>query len=115
MARITGVFKKYVDVFIVQSEFQKKKFIELGIPENKIEILPGITPEVKGNRSGSAASGITFVGRVSPEKGIDDFLAAAKRLPDLKFAVAGNVPEGTKYEGSPTNVAWKGFHKRSPT
>lgn len=111
VARITSVFNKYVDVFIVQSEFQKKKFIELGIPGNKIEILPGITPEVKGNKLDSAASYITFVGRVSPEKGIDDFLAAAKRLPDLKFAVAGNVPEDTNYEGSPANVEWEGFLK----
>lgn len=111
VARITGVFNKYVDVFIVQSEFQKRKFIELGIPENKIEILPGITPEVNGNTSDSTASYITFVGRVSPEKGIDDFLEAARRLPDLKFAIAGNVPEGTNYEGSSANVEWKGFLK----
>lgn len=111
IARITGVFNKYVDVFIVQSEFQKNKFIELGMPESKIEILPGITPEVKGNKSVSTASYITFVGRVSPEKGIDDFLAAAKRLPDLEFVVAGNVPEGTNYDGSPANVEWKGFLK----
>lgn len=111
IARITGVFNKYVDVFIVQSEFQKNKFTELGMPESKIEILPGITPEVKCNKSGSAGTYITFVGRVSPEKGIDDFLAAARLLPDLKFAVAGNVPGGTNYEGSPTNVEWKGFLK----
>jgi glycosyltransferase involved in cell wall biosynthesis len=105
------VFKKYVDVFIVQSEFQKKKFIELGIPGNKIEILPGITPDVKAKTSGSVASYITFVGRISPEKGIDDFLAAAKRLPALKFAIAGNVPEATNYEKSPANVEWRGFLK----
>lgn len=113
VARITDVFNKYVDVFIVQSEFQKKKFIELGVPENKIEILPGITPEVKYNPTGSPGSYITFVGRVSPEKGIDDFLEAAKCLPYHKFAIAGNVPEDTNYKGSPANVEWKGFLKGS--
>lgn len=111
VARITGVFHKYVDIFIVQSEFQKGKFIELGIPENKIEILPGITPEVKVYPSGSAASYITFVGRISHEKGIDDFLEAAQRLPDLKFAVAGEVPEDFSPVCQPENVTWFGFLK----
>ena len=32
---------------------------------------------------------IAFVGRASPEKGIEDFVEAARRLPDLPFAVAG--------------------------
>lgn len=111
IARITGVFNKYVDIFIVQSEFQKKKFIEFGISENKIGILPGITPEVKGNTSGSAGSFITFVGRISQEKGIDDFLEAAQRLPNLKFAVAGEVPDDFRHACKPENVRWYGFLK----
>jgi len=110
VARITGVFNKYVDIFIVQSQFQKHKFIELGIPEHKIGILPGITPEIKTDTSLHVGKYITFVGRVSPEKGIDDSIEAAKRLPDLKFAIAGEVPDGVEYD-SPSNVEWKGFLK----
>jgi len=108
-ARITGVFMKYVDVFIVQSDFQKSKFVELGIPVNKIEILPGITPEVKDNTSSFSDCCIAYVGRISPEKGIDDFLAAASLLPDLKFTIAGHVTEGTKFKNNPPNVTWEGF------
>lgn len=108
VARITRVFGKNVDIFIVQSQFQKQKFIELGIPARKIEILPGITPEVNlGDRSASQEY-VTFVGRVSPEKGIDDFIKAARHMPEVKFAIAGDVPDGAEYD-SPPNLEWKGF------
>ncbi len=108
VARITGVFKKNVDVFIVQSQFQKQKFIELGIPEQKIEILSGITPEINLENSSVSQEYVTFVGRVSPEKGIDDFISAARRMPEIKYAIAGDVPDGAEYD-SPANVEWKGF------
>lgn len=109
-ARVTDVFRKYVDEFIVQSEFQKKKFIELGISERKISILPGLVPEIKVT-SRKVPEYISFVGRVSREKGIDDFLSAAHRLPELRFAVAGEIPEGFNPDLNPGNVKWLGFLK----
>jgi len=47
---------------------------------------------------------------VSPEKGIADFLDAARRLPKYRFIVAGStdaMPEVTKR--APGNVEFKGF------
>jgi glycosyltransferase involved in cell wall biosynthesis len=53
---------------------------------------------------------VTYIGRVSTEKGIFDFLKAAEKLPDIPFVVAGS------YDGypdlpqkSPKNVKWLGF------
>lgn len=109
VARKTNVFRKYVDLFVVLSEFQKGKFIENGIPRNKIFILPGLTPHISDNEPPITGSFVTFVGRVSREKGIDDFLSAAGKMPDLKFAIAGSIPEGVEYKNSPANVEWKGF------
>lgn len=54
---------------------------------------------------------ISFVGRVSREKGIDDFLSAAHQLSELRFAVAGEVPEGFNPDLNPENVKWMGFLK----
>jgi glycosyltransferase involved in cell wall biosynthesis len=110
VARKTDVFRKYVDVFILQSEFQRKKFIELGIPEDKISVLPGLVPDI-GLSVKKEPEYISFVGRVSREKGIDDFLEAARLLPDLKFAVAGEVPIDFKPACYPKNVKWFGFLK----
>jgi glycosyltransferase involved in cell wall biosynthesis len=112
VARITNVFSKNVDIFIVQSDFQKKKFIEHGIPEEKIAILSGITPEVSITESEQSTNNlVSFVGRVSREKGIDDFLAAAAMMPDVRFAIAGNVPDGQAELKATSNVEWKGFLK----
>lgn len=108
IARISGVFLKYTEIIIVQSEFQRKKFIKLGVPDDKIEVLPGITPAVTVSSVKSNGSYITFAGRVSSEKGIDDFLSAAERLPNLKFVVAGKVTDDVYYEKAPVNVIWKG-------
>ncbi len=112
MARKTDAFRKYVDIFIVQSDFQRKKFVKLGIPMEKIAILPGVAPEANNTASEiKPVNMVSFIGRVSREKGIDDFLAASTRMPDVRFAVAGNIPESATYKNSPPNIEWRGFLK----
>ena len=81
---ITGV-----DVFIVQSDFQKQKFIGQGIPNDSIEIVPGISPSVNSSKSAEIGDWVSFVGRVSAEKGIYEFIEAARKNPNIPFKVAG--------------------------
>ena len=47
-------------------------------------------PQIKPAEEWTPGKNVTFVGRVSEEKGIDEFLEAAKRLPEISFAVAGS-------------------------
>lgn len=72
---------KWVSRFIVLSEFQKRKMVEYGWPEEKIA--------VKGNfESGGVESGgveikqdqIVYVGRLSEEKGVDTLIKAFGEL-----------------------------------
>lgn len=109
-ARVTGAYRKYVDGFIVLSEFQKSRFIDAGIIEERIHIVPNVAripsaefdlPPIDGR--------ITFIGRVSPEKGIDEFIEVARKLPNRDFSVAG----GGDYlpvvrERAPANVRFFG-------
>ena len=111
-ARSTGRILNNVDMFIVQTEFQKRKFVEQGIPADHIGIVPGIMPDMAPADEWTPGKYVTFVGRVSPEKGIDEFLEAARRLPEIPFAVAGS------YDGmpgirdqAPPNVEFLGFLK----
>ncbi|MFC5191152.1 glycosyltransferase family 4 protein [Algoriphagus aquatilis] len=101
-----------VDAFIVQSEFQKQKFIQNGIPEKKLFIVPGLTPSVPKNET-KLGDLVSFVGRISPEKGIIEFLEAARNLPEITFAIAGGVDESFQglVKSSPPNVQWKGYLK----
>lgn len=100
-----------VDVFIVQTEFQKQKFISMGIPEDKLAVVPGLTPDVESefNEIADNSSYVSFVGRVSYEKGIDEFLRAAKMLEDIPFAVAGKCENQSLITNSSKNVKWMGF------
>ena len=109
-ARVSGRILNNVDMFIVQTEFQKRKFIERGIPAEKLGIVPGIMPGIAPAESWEPGRYVTFVGRVSPEKGIDEFLAAARRMPEIPFAVAGSCDSMPEIVGSaPPNVEFLGF------
>lgn len=109
-SRVSGLIKNNVDVFIGQSEFQKNKFIELGLNAENIGILPALSPKVNQDFEQREGKYISFIGRVSLEKGIENFVEAAKALPNFEFAVAGNY-DGLEYlvDSSPKNIKWLGF------
>lgn len=111
-ARLTGMIRNNVDIFIVQSEFQKQKFILQGFPAERIGILAGISPNINVTDHGQLGKWVSFVGRVSSEKGIDEFIEAAKMNPDIPFRVAGNID--INYEVPyrlPENLEFVGFKK----
>lgn len=101
-----------VSVFIVLSEFQRQRFILGGIAPERIEIVPNFDASLGAVQSSANGSGrtIAFVGRLSPEKGIADFIAAARLLPALPFTVAGDpilIPQLVRT--APPNVRFHGF------
>lgn len=101
-----------VDVFIVQSEFQKQKFITQGVPAEKLIILPGICPEIKDKDLSQIGEYVTFVGRVSAEKGIYEFIEAAKKNSNIPFKVAGMLDKNfVKPADCPENLEFVGFLK----
>ena len=104
---------RYVDTYIVQTDFQKQKFISNGIPENRISIVPGLTPEIPKYEKSELGDLVTFVGRVSLSKGIIEFIEAAQQLPHIQFAIAGSVDPSLQYlqNKTPKNIHWKGFVK----
>jgi glycosyltransferase involved in cell wall biosynthesis len=110
-ARKTRMILDNVTIFVVLSEFQKRRFTDSGIPSEQIEILPNIAPRIDRDESNiGEGDAISFVGRVSREKGILEFLEAARKLSGNKFVVAGSLedmPGITKL--APGNVEFKGF------
>lgn len=111
-SRVSNNIKNGVDVFIVQSEFQKQKFIEQGISAEKLGILPGICPEINDKDLSPIGEYVTFVGRVSAEKGIYEFIEAAKQNPSIPFKVAGMLDKNfIKPDDCPANVEFVGFLK----
>jgi len=104
VARIRGSIVNSVHVFLVQSGFQKAKFVESGIPAERIEILPGIVRPEPSAGEVELGDVVAYVGRISPEKGIREFVEAARRAPEIPFVVAGDCEAaGALRAGAPAN------------
>ncbi|WP_400076786.1 glycosyltransferase family 4 protein [Winogradskyella sp. R77965] len=113
VARVFWGVTKNFDAYIVQSEFQKKKFITNGIPEHKLFIVSGLTPKISKTTTIPGDNTVSFIGRISREKGIEEFIEAAAQLPKIRFNVIGSVLESYSElrTSSPKNVTWHGFVK----
>lgn len=94
--RTLRTWTKMVDIFTTLTEFARQKFIEGGLPADKIVVKPNfIHPDPKpGQGKGGYA---LFVGRLSVEKGLDTLLAAWKQLPvQLPLKIIGDGPLAEK-------------------
>lgn len=111
-ARVSRNILDGVDTFIVQSEFQKQKFISQGVKADRIAIVPGIAPEVVVPKTNTLGNWVSFVGRVKTEKGINEFIESARLCPDIPFKVAGDVDPHYKLpKNLPNNIEFVGFLK----
>lgn len=109
-ARWTRSILNNVNVFTVLSEFQKSRFVAGGIPEDRISVVPNFRQPRIRLADDQPARTISFVGRPAPEKGFQQFLNAARMLPEYPFAVAGDTAHMTWLPTDiPRNVALRGF------
>jgi glycosyltransferase involved in cell wall biosynthesis len=90
--RRRGTWTKKVDRFIALTEFGKKKFMEAGIPLNKIAVKPNFVepPELETSNHIDRV-GALFVGRLSHEKGVDTLLRAWESL-EFPLRIIGDGP-----------------------
>ena len=99
-----------VDQFIALSDFQKKIFLKYGFDNSKIAVIPNsFFPKTVKTVDFQHREYIGFVGRLTPEKGIFDFIQLAKLMPDYKFRVAGKQTALLDKIDLPNNIEFKGF------
>ncbi|MEK0315275.1 glycosyltransferase family 4 protein [Cohnella sp. 56] len=89
--RALGTYQNKVSKYIVLTEFARGKLIQAGFPADRITVRPNFVPDPgEGNGEGGFA---LYVGRLSPEKGIDTMLEAWKLLPEhIPLKIAGDGP-----------------------
>jgi glycosyltransferase involved in cell wall biosynthesis len=83
-------FEKLVDRYIVFSEFYRRKFVEAGLPAEKIVIKPHFV-EDHGVRQ-KIGSYALFVGRLALEKGADTLIEAWRELRHIPLMIRGQGP-----------------------
>lgn len=98
--KLAGTWRTRVNQYIALSEFARKKYIAGGLPEEKIMVKPNfIDPSPAPGEGGGGYA--LFVGRLSPEKGVNTMLEAweAANRP-LPLKIAGDGPLAAKVQAS---------------
>ncbi len=90
VARKLRLFKDNVTLFITLTKFAKYQLIQAGFNKDKIVIVPNMVVIPDSGVDASCGNYIAYVGRLSPEKGVETLLSAAARFPDLPIRVAGD-------------------------
>jgi glycosyltransferase involved in cell wall biosynthesis len=96
-----------VDVYIALTEFARAKFVEGGVPADRIVVKPNFVYPDPGQRDSGVGSFALFVGRLSPEKGIATLLEAWTRLAGVPLRIIGSGPllnEVRRRSGSMSDV-----------
>jgi glycosyltransferase involved in cell wall biosynthesis len=90
--RAAGTWTEVVSQYIALTPFARDKFIQGGLPASRIVVKPNFLSEDPGAGSGDGGYAL-FLGRLTPEKGIDTLLRAWKSLSGMiPLKIAGTGP-----------------------
>jgi glycosyltransferase involved in cell wall biosynthesis len=105
MGLITGRIRKLplfekVFCWVALSEAQKREHVRMGIPAEKIRVIHHFFEAEQPSLPPSKSPTALFVGRLSPEKGVDELLDAWKLLQggERKLFIMGDGPERARLE-----------------
>jgi glycosyltransferase involved in cell wall biosynthesis len=80
-----------VDLYVALTEFARHKFIQGGLPAEKIVVKPNFVFPDPGKREGKGDYAL-YVGRLSAEKGVHTLLGAWGRVCDISLWMVGDGP-----------------------
>jgi glycosyltransferase involved in cell wall biosynthesis len=90
--RVMGTWRQKVNVYVALTEFARRKFIEGGLPAERIVVKPNFVASDPGTKCESGEYAL-YVGRLSAEKGLRVLLAAWSRQSErIPLRIAGDGP-----------------------
>ena len=84
-------WREKIDNFIALTEFSKEKFIQAGLPSERIHVKPNFLQQDPGIGKYNGKYAL-YVGRISKEKGILTLLLAWKKIRGLPIKILGDGP-----------------------
>ena len=84
-------WQEQVDVYVALTRFARKKFIEGGLPPEKVVIKPNFVHPDPGRGEGNGGY-VLFVGRLSSGKGVRTLLHAWRWLKGIPLKIIGDGP-----------------------
>ena len=102
-----------IDAFIALTEFGKRKYVEGGMPGDRIHVKPNFVDDpLCGTASSPGSEGAAFIGRISSEKGILTLLKAWHDV-DYPLTIVGKGPQMSEARRmAPKNVVFLGERPR---
>jgi glycosyltransferase involved in cell wall biosynthesis len=90
--RAAGTWRNAVDVYIALTEFCRAKWVETGLPADRVVVKPNFLLDDPGMGDGRGGYAL-FAGRLTEEKGVRTLLEAWKRLTrPVALKIAGSGP-----------------------
>ncbi|XAL99603.1 glycosyltransferase family 4 protein [Phycisphaeraceae bacterium D3-23] len=90
--RLFRTYHRAVDAYIAASEFTRGKMLVGGLPKDRLHVKPNFVLDDPGVGSGDGGYAL-FLGRLSPEKGLDTLIAAWDRMECLvPLKIVGSGP-----------------------
>jgi len=115
---VKGTWMNAVDLYIALTRFVRDKFVEAGFPAEKLTVKNNFVYPDPGVGTGEGGYAL-FVGRLSPEKGLDTLLAAWKQLGrEWTLKIVGDGPMAAEIEAfcaEHPSVEWLGARARDET
>ena len=111
--RLRKTWSREISCFVALTEFSRRKFVEGGLPAEKVVVKPNFLDPDPGKRTGDGEYAL-YVGRLSPEKSVATILEAWKRLRmPIPLLIVGTGPQEMNLRAQATherltNVHFKG-------
>ncbi len=87
-----GTFNHKVALYIATNTFCRDKFIAGGLPDERLRVKPHFVDNVSLTPQWEQREGGLFIGRLSPEKGLDVLIDACKQLAAPAVRIVGTGP-----------------------
>lgn len=84
-----GTWLNMVDCYVVAAEFTRQKYIQGGIPADKIFVKPNFFDQVRPESDRKSRDYVLYVGRLSDEKGVDVLIKAWRSLEGVPLKIMG--------------------------
>lgn len=111
-----GTWQHKVSAFVALTDFARDLLVRAGLPRERIVVKPNfvIDPGHQGGPVDMLRRGAVFVGRLSPEKGVQTLVDAWRKLPQIPLTIVGDGPERTRLEAdAPPHVHFAGLQSRT--
>jgi len=102
---LAGTYQRKVHTYIALTEFAKSKFLQGGLPADRLVVKPNFLADDPGVGNGSGGYAL-YAGRLAPEKGLDVLLEAWRACPNaLPLKIAGDGPLQAMVKERATSLA----------